>query len=167
MAGSIFRHKGDWSPHTEENRALRFIHAYVGDVTGNLNLDSSDTKFYAPSAVFFDTTNVTYTSAGAIKKWMRQLFSKVDKLEADAKSFLVIDESTSYKTLYTVNAEFNFRYFVKGDPSPILVPRMFVFEIRDKESEDGFDDLQLYDVKLYWDTALLKDEIRRRDNIAG
>lgn len=118
---------------------------------------------YAPSAVFFDTTNVTYTGADVIKKWMRQLFSKLDKLEADPKSFLVIDESTANKALYTVNAEFNFRYFVKGDPSPILVPRIFVFEIRDKESEDGFDDLQLFDIKLYWDTAQLKDEIRRRD----
>jgi hypothetical protein len=162
MAASIFRHKGDWSSHTEENRALRFIHAYTEDVTGNLDLNSSDTKFYAPTAVFFDTTNVTYTGADAIKKWMRELFSKLDKLEADPKSFLVIDESTASKKLYTVNAEFNFRYFVKGDPSPIVVPRMFIFEIRNKESEDGFDDLQFFDIKLYWDTAQLKDEIKRR-----
>ena len=162
MAASIYRHKGDWSSHTEVNRAVRFVHAYADDVTVNLDLNSSDTKFYAPSAVFFDTTNVTYTGAHAIKKWMRELFSKLDKLEADPKSFLVVDESTADKALYTVNAEFNFRYFVKGDPRPIVVPRMFVFEIRDKESEDGFDNLQFFDIKLFWDTALLKDEVTRR-----
>jgi hypothetical protein len=54
------------------------------------------------------------------------------------------------------------KYFVKGDPVPISVPRIFVFKIKDTESEDGFDGLQFFNVKLYWDTALLSNEIRRR-----
>ncbi|KAK9481779.1 hypothetical protein V1527DRAFT_478567 [Lipomyces starkeyi] len=162
MAATIFKHKGDFDGHTKENRAVRFVHKYIAEVSADLSLPYSDTKFYAPSAIFFDTTNVTYVGAAAIKTWMCALFSPFDKVSLHALSLIVIDESTETKALYTAIVETMVNYFVKGDPLPISVPRIFVFEIRDSESEDGFDGLQFFDIKLYWDPALLSNEIKRR-----
>jgi hypothetical protein len=164
MAATVFKHTGAFDMHTKENRALRFVHKYFSDVTGSLELTYPDTQYYAPSAVFFDTKNVTYTGAKNIKTWMLKLFSPFDKLELKGMSVLVVDESSSStgKSLYTVNAETMVSYYVKGDLVPILVPRFFVFEIRDGENEEGWDKLQFFDIKLYWDTALLVDEIKRR-----
>ena len=162
MAATVFKHKGEFDDHTRENRALRFIHQYIAAVSTDLSLPYSATKFYAPSAIFFDTKNINYIGADAIKTWMLELFSPFDKVTLDAMSFTVIDESAERRSFYTVNFEAMANYFVKGDPVPISVPRIFVFEIRDSESEDGFDKLQFFDVKLYWDTALLSNEIRRR-----
>jgi hypothetical protein len=162
MTAIIFKHKGNFDSHTKENRALRFIHKYVKAVSADLSLPYSDTKFYAPAAVFFDTKNVTYSGAAAIKTWMLKLFSPFDKVELEGMSFIVMDESTKSNALYTATVETMVKFFVKGDPVPISVPRMFIFEIRDSVSDDGFDGLQFFDIKLYWDTALLSNEIKRR-----
>jgi hypothetical protein len=162
MPASVFKHTGDFEAHTKENRALRFVHKYFAEVTSSLKLEYPDTEYYAPSAVFFDTKNVTYTGAKDIKTRMLKLFSPFDKLALTGMSFLVVDESAPGKSLYTVNAETMVSYYVKGDPVPILVPRLFVFEIRDGENGQGWDALQFFDIKLYWDTALLVDEIEKR-----
>ncbi|RFU26288.1 hypothetical protein B7463_g10043, partial [Scytalidium lignicola] len=167
MAAIIFKHKGDFNSQTKENRALRFVHKYIKAVTSDLSLPYPDTKFYAPSAIFYDTTNVTYTGAEAIKTWMLKLFSPFDKVELRGMSFVVIDETTETGALYTATVETMVKFFVKGDPEPILVPRLFVFEIRDSVSDNGFDGLQFFNVKLYWDTALLLNEIKRRREERG
>ena len=163
---TIFRHKGGWGSETRNHRALRFIEAYAHDVVADLSLPYSATKFYSPSCIFFDTTNVAYTGATEIKKWMQQLFSPFDKVEFEGLSFLVIDEAESDQSdapYYTVNAEFMAKYYLKGDSDqPVQVPRLFVFTIGKSETEDGFDGLQFVDVKLYWDTSPVKDEMKRR-----
>lgn len=167
MAAIIFKHKGEFNSQTKQNRALRFVHEYIKAVTSDPSLSYSDTKFYAPSSIFFDTTNVTYSGAEAIKTWMIKLFSPFDKVDLQGMSFIVIDESTENKALYTATVETMMKFYVKGDPSPILVPRLFIFEIRDSDSDDGFDGLQFFDIKLYWDTALLTNEIKRRREEKG
>ena len=162
MAVTIFRHKGPFDSESRQNRALRFIEEYTNDIASSLKLQYPDTKYYSPTCVFFDTTSVTYTGAKAIKEWMLQLFSPFDKIGCEGMSFLVVDESSSDGTKYTVNAEFMMEYYLKGSLEPIAAPRMFVFEIGDSVTEDGFDRLQFTDVKLYWDTDLVKSEIKRR-----
>lgn len=161
---SIFRHTDDWSSHRDDNRALRFVHAYTEDVTGNLALNTLDTKLYTPSTVFFDTTNVTYTGANAIKRWVRELLSKLGtvnwrRIQRASWSLTNLRQTKpcSQSTQSSISDISS-----KETPRPILMRRMFVFEIRDKEPEDGFDDLQFFVVKLVWDTALLKDEIKRQ-----
>jgi len=165
MTAVVFRHIGNFYQHTKESRALRFVYKYIKAVSDDLSLPYSPTKFYAPDAVFFDTTNVTYNGATAIKMWMLKLFSPFDKVSLEGMSFVVIDESTDGKTLYTAMVETMVKYFVKSDPKPISVPRLFVFQIEDSKSEDGFDGLQFFNVKLYWDTALLSNDIRRRQEL--
>ncbi len=167
MTVTVFRHEGVFDARTKSNRALRFVHKYFSDVTGSLALSYPDTQYYSPSAKFFDTKNRTYIGAKAIKKWMLELFSPFDKLSLAGMSFFVVEEDTEreggkLERTWTVNAETMVGYYVKGDPEAILVPRLFVFVIKEGETGEGWDGLQFFDVKLYWDTALLLDEIKRR-----
>jgi hypothetical protein len=168
-AARIFRHNGHWDSKTREQRAPRFIEAYANDVVADLTLPYSPTKYYSPSCTFSDTTNVKYHGALQIKSWMHNLFSPFSKIEFTGLSFLVIDESDAEEKmpLYMVNAEFMTKYYFKGDPEPVLAPRLFVFTISRSEAEGGFDGLQYVDVKLYWDTALVKEEKRRREQTAN
>lgn len=165
---TLFKHKGNWGSETRNHRALRFIETYANELVADLSLPYSATKYYSPSCIFFDTTNVTYTGATEIKAWMQQLFSPFDKVEFEGLSFLVIDESDAQgeRPYYTVNAEFMAKYYFKGDLEPVQVPRLFVFTIGKSETEDGFDGLQYVDVKLYWNTSPVKDEIKRRSQLA-
>jgi hypothetical protein len=162
MPVTVFRHKGHWDTHTRENRALRFLESYALAVESDLSLPYPNTKYYSLPCPFFDTTNVTYTGADAIKTWMLKLFSPFDKVRLESLNFMVVDESESGKAYYTVNAEFMAKYWLKGDPEPILAPRLFVFTVTDTETEDGFDGLQFSEVHLYWDTALVSNEAKRR-----
>ncbi|KID81742.1 hypothetical protein MGU_10915 [Metarhizium guizhouense ARSEF 977] len=164
MNAATFRHTGDWNAASRQNRALRFIESYAKEVASDIGIQYSATKYYAPSCVFFDTTNVKYNGANDIKAWMQRLFSSFDKIEFTGLTFLVIEEGIpEHDTpIYTVNAEFMAKYYVKGDPEPVSVPRLFIFTIGQSESEDGFDGLQYLDVKLYWDTSLVKEKILRR-----
>jgi len=167
MSVTVLKHEGDWPSETNTNRGLHFLKTYSDTVLSDLTLPYSATKFYSPNSVFFNTTNKTYTGAVAIKAWMKELFSLFDKVESDPMSFMVVDESAAAgKPKYTITAEFMWRYYFKGDPEPAVAPRLFVFEIGESESEDGFDGLQFTAVKLYWDTALVMHDRAKRQAAA-
>jgi hypothetical protein len=109
---------------------------------------------------FYDTTNVTYTGATNIIEWMRQLFAPFSKLEFECINALVIDWASDQQNgpKYTVIGEFDAYYWFKGDSERISVPRMMIFEIGSRSSDDAVYGLQYAGVKLYWNTAILKDE---------
>ena len=167
MTDIVFRHHGNWDATTRESRALRFVEAYATEITSDLNLPYSSTKYFSPSSTFYDTTDVTYRGAENIKTWMLSLFSPFDKLEFTGLSSIVIDESElgGGSPKYTVIAEFLGKHWFKGDPEPILAPRAMIFTIVASETEDGFDGLQYSEVRLYWNTALVKDEKVRRSQV--
>jgi hypothetical protein len=162
MQTKVFRHEGDFDASSRANRALRFIEDYSNSIGADLTLSYPDTKYYGPHCTFFDTANVTYTGATAIKAWMKQLFAPFDKLHYEGTRFLVVDESEGNGAKYTVVAEGMMYYWLKGDPEPILAPRIFVFSISEAETSEGFDGLQFSDVRLYWNTALVTSEAQRR-----
>jgi hypothetical protein len=110
---------------------------------------------------------VTYRGAGDIKTWMQGLFSPFDKLEFTILSCIVLDESKQQRNSpkYTVIGEFLGKHWFKEDPEPILAPRAMIFTIVASETEDGFDGLQYSEVRLYWNTALVKDEKVRRSQV--
>jgi hypothetical protein len=161
MPPTIFRHSGPYNP-------LRFIEAYTNEVSASLTLSYPDTRYYSPTRNFFDTTNKTHIGATAIKAWMLKLFSPISRVDMDPTSFLVLDESQDEQE-WTVCFECMVEYFLKddgkegGEGVPILAPRIFVFTIGEEEAgTGGFDGLQFRDVKLYWDTALVSNEMKRR-----
>jgi hypothetical protein len=168
MPPTIFRHSGPYSTETRSQRPLRFIEAYTNEVSSSLTLSYPDTQYYSPTCNFFDTTNKNYVGATAIKTWMLKLFSPFSKVGIEPTSFLVIDEGGDEKE-WTVYFECMVDYYLKADQEkgrdevPILAPRIFVFVIgEEEEGSGGFDGLQFRDVKLYWDTALVSNEVKRR-----
>jgi hypothetical protein len=60
---------------------------------------------------------------------MKQLYASFDKVHFEGTRFMVVDESEGQEEKYTVNAERLMHYWLKGDPEPILAPRIFVFSI--------------------------------------
>jgi hypothetical protein len=95
---------------------------------------------------------------------MQRLFSPFDKLDFAVISCFSVNESdpNDKKPRYIVIGEFLGKHWFKGDPEPILAPRLMVFNIDVSETEDGFDGLQYSSVRLYWNTSLVKDERMRR-----
>jgi hypothetical protein len=164
MPVTVFRHDGDWDEHTRSNKFLNYIETYVLEVGLDTTLPYPNTKWYSPHAVFRDTTNVTYTGADAIKTWMLQLFSPFDKVTLQGLSFQVVDESDGPVVKATVNAEFQVAYYLHGDPEPVFAPRLFVFTIENAEGEgdEAYEGLQFTKILLYWDPALVKNEVVRR-----
>jgi hypothetical protein len=164
MSFPVFRHTGPWNEISRQDRGLHFVESYATEITSDLTLPYSSTKFFSPSCTFYDATDVTYKGAGDIKSWMQRLFSPFDKLEFAVISCLSINESDprDKKPKYTVIGEFLGKHWFKGDPEPILAPRVMIFNIDVSETEDGFDGLQYSSVRLYWNASLVRDERMRR-----
>lgn len=141
---------------------MRYIEHYVLDVGMDTKLLYPKRKYYSSECVFRNTTNVTYVGADAIHEWMLRLFAPFEKLTLEGLSFQIVDESEGENIKYTVNAEFQMKYFLHGDPEPILAPRLFVFTIENADSSDAWDGLQFTKVLLYWDTALVMNEVKKR-----
>ncbi|KAH7072409.1 hypothetical protein FB567DRAFT_597800 [Paraphoma chrysanthemicola] len=165
MAISVVKHTGPWDESSRQNRALRFFESYVHAVTSDFTLPFPPTRYFGPSCEFKDTTFVTYKGPENIKTWVQGLFGQFEKLEFDNIAVYSLDESESQpgKALkYTVFGDFLGKHWFKGDPEPILAPRALHVTIVESETEEGFDGLQIDEFRLYWNTALLKDERVRR-----
>jgi hypothetical protein len=162
MPVAIYRHDGDWTEETRENRSLRYIEHYILDVEMDTRLLYPNRKYYSSDCVFRDTTDVTYVGADAIHDWMLKLFAPFSKVTLEGLSFQVVDESEGEKSKYTVNAEFQVKYFLHADPEPIFAPRLFVFTIENADSPEAWDGLQFTKVLLYWNPALVGNEVKRR-----
>ena len=168
---AIVEHIGPLNASSHQNRALRFVESYSTEVCQDLTLPYSSTKYFSPTCDFHDTSNVTYHGADAIKAWMQQLFSPFDKLDIPTRKAIVIEHSTSRDShtngieqspIYTVVVEHDAHHWFKGDSEPIVVSRAMIMEISASVTDDGFDGLQFSNVRLYWNTALLVEERKRR-----
>lgn len=162
----ILRHEGPWDTSSRQNPALNFIETYTAEICSDLSLPIAPTRFFSPSCSFYDATNITYTGATNIIEWMRGLFAPFSKLEFQYINAFVIDWTGDQQneSKYTVIGEFDAYYWFKGDPEKISVPRMMIFEIGSGSSDDACHGLEYTSVKLYWNTAILKDERLRRIN---
>jgi hypothetical protein len=168
---AIVHHIGPLDASSHQNRALRFVESYSTEICQDLTLPYSPTKYFSPTCDFQDTTDVTYQGADAIKAWMQQLFSPFDRLDIPTRKAIVIEHSTSKDSrndgieqspIYTVVVEHDAYHWFKGDAEPIVVPRAMIIEISESVTDDGFDGLQFSSVRLYWNTALLVEERKRR-----
>jgi hypothetical protein len=163
---TILRHQGPWNTNSRQHPALKFIETYSTEICDDLSLPFAPTRFFSPTCSFYDTSNVTYTGATNIIKWMQGLFAPFSKLDFECINAFVIDWTSDqqHQPKYIVTAEFNAHYWFKGDPDRISVPRIMIFEIGSGSNEDAADGLQYTAVRLYWNTAILKDERLRRIN---
>lgn len=157
---SIFEHQGHWDDHSRQSPALKFLEGYGTKVdTCDLSTTPPST-FYAPNAVFHDTTNNLYIGAPTIWDWMKGLFAPFSHIHHEGVHFLVVPRHDGASVVY---AEFLTRFYFLGDSEPVEVPRFFVFVVGKSEGREreGFLGLQIREVRLFWDTGLLEAHLKK------
>jgi hypothetical protein len=123
------------------------------------NLSDAYSVWYSPDAVFHDTTTAVYIGGERIWTWIQGLFSPFSKIHHQGEEFCVI---TKPDGTFVVYSSFLSHFYFKGDPVPAIIPRFFVFTLGASKTEDGCDGLQIREVRLYWDTALIGAHLKRR-----
>lgn len=93
---------------------------------------------------------------------MKRVFGQFEKIVMEPRFFQVIDESEAVARKYTVIAELMVSYYPKGDPEPVLAPRLMVFSIVDGVDEEAYEGLNFEEVYLGWNTGVVKEEIVKR-----
>jgi hypothetical protein len=161
---SIFTHQGPWNDHSRQSPTLIFLEKYTKTID-SLDLTSTpSSKFYSPFAKFHDTKGGVHTPGPHIWDCMKRLFTPFDRVRHELVEARVVGEEGKD----IVYAQFLTHFRLRGDEEEIVAPRFFVFSVGEAEIYDGTDGLQLYEVRLFWDTGILGryvTERKRRANL--
>jgi len=162
---SIFTHHGPWNEHSRQSPSLRFLEEYSKTID-SLDLSSTpSSKFYAPFAKFHDPKGGVCISGRDIWDSMKRLFTPFDRVNHELIEARVVQDGSGKDVVY---AQFLTHFRLRGDEEEILAPRFFVYTVGKADGGEGMDELQLYEVRLFWDTGILGryvTERKRRENI--
>jgi hypothetical protein len=159
----------------ESNPNLTFIQQYTAKVD-SLNLSGPSTRWYAPSAIFYNGDATTYRSSEAIWSWMQQLFSPFSGLHHRVLRTHVVPDSSDHSPssapdfdLFILEAETSFWLKAPLEGEPIVAPRLLMFLVGPEEVQgQGTGGRQIWEAKAYWDSAILTREVQnRKAAIAG
>ncbi|KAI0259668.1 hypothetical protein BC834DRAFT_904921 [Gloeopeniophorella convolvens] len=79
----ILSHRGKWSAASRAHPALRFLEQYTNMVRDcDLGSHGPSSRWYAPSAVFYNGDGVVYQGGEHIWTWMHDLFGPFERLGA-------------------------------------------------------------------------------------
>jgi hypothetical protein len=96
---------------------------------------------------------------------MQRLFSPFDRVYHEMIEARVVPDEGGKAVVY---AQFLTHFRLKGDKEEIVAPRFFVITIGKAAGiYEGTDGMQIYDVRLFWDTGILGryvTERKRREN---
>ncbi|MCJ1375023.1 hypothetical protein MMC20_006257 [Loxospora ochrophaea] len=133
--------------------------------------------WYAPSAVFYNGGGQTYAGGETIWAWIHDLFGpfeKMGELSEQRVSRLIpqhgsIAEASEGDTIRVRNVivyEHVLVFYLKDEGmrgEGIPVRRMMEFVVGPSEIEgQGTDGLQIWQGKVWWDTAVLAREVEKR-----
>jgi hypothetical protein len=150
-----FTHRGPWDTHSRLSPALSFLEQYYQTID-SLSLSSiPSSKFYAQDAIFRDAKGDISFSGPNIWGCMQRNLSTFEKIQHEVVECRVIEEEQEQEQeeerRCVVYAEFLTHFRFKGDGDEVVVPRFFVFGIRD----EGKGGLRIDEVRLFWDTGVL------------
>lgn len=166
----IFTHRGALGPTTRSVPALAFFEKYVNHVQA-IDLAGPFSDFYAPSAVFFNGDGKIYRGGNAIWEWMKDLFGPFERLDFDHEVIRVLpfdddDDTTGRsKDKWRILTEHVMTAYLKGELAGQGIPlrRDMSWVVGPSEEEGtGTDGLQWFEGKVWWDTAVLGQEVDRR-----
>jgi hypothetical protein len=162
---SIFTHHGPWNDHSRQSPTLRFLEKYTKTID-SLDLTSTpSSKFYAPFAKFYDTKGDIHSSGPYIWDCMKRLFTPFDRVRHEIVEVRIVPGEGGEDVVY---AQFLTHFRLRGDEDEIVAPRFFVFSVGETEGGEGTEGLQLFEVRLFWDTGILGryvTERKRRANL--
>jgi hypothetical protein len=163
---SIFTHHGPWNDHSRQSPTLRFIEKYINRID-SLDLSSTPSSaFYSPFAELHDTNGDVYTSGPHIWGCLKRLFTPFDRINHDVIEIRVVPDGSGKDVVY---AQFLTRFRLRGDEEEVVAPRFFVFSVGEAEAEGlgGTDGLQIFELRVFWDTGILGRYVTERKRRAG
>lgn len=159
-AMSIFTHHGACNEHSRQSPILKFIEKYFSKVDSLDLISSPSSDFYAPSAVHHDTKGNIHVSGPRIWQCMQRLLSPFDGVHHEMIEARVVPDENGQAVVY---AQFLTRFRLKGDQEEIVAPRFFVLTVgKAAGMYEGTDGMQIYDVRLFWDTGILGRHVTER-----
>lgn len=97
---------------------------------------------------------------------MQRLFSPFDRVQHEMVEARVVPDESGKAVVY---AQLSTHFRLRGDDEEIVAPRFFVITIGNAAGMyEGTDGMQIYDVRLFWDTGILGryvTERKRRENL--
>lgn len=139
-------------PHTP---VAKFFKAYADAVDKGEYNQGVGERFYYPTVVYHNQNNVEYQGAIQVWVWMKQLFHQFKKLE---HTIHVAREIARSDGTFTLDIRMTRRIWVKNvdGPPDVSAPVFWTCTIVPAAEGQGTFGLQMQEVWLFWDTALLK-----------
>lgn len=162
---TYFEHTGVYDSHSRINHALRFLENYTAKID-SADYSGSYLPYYHPQAVFHDATGVNYFGGEAIWKWIIGLFAPMSKIYMETKQILVISRPDGEHVIF---CEWMAHFWIEGKREKVTIPRSMVFTLGKAEGVEGyggqvgFEDLQIKNVRLYYDRSMLVPFLRRSE----
>ena len=184
----VVTHVGPWNTSSRSHPTLQFLEAYTAKIKSR---DSSGHfhSWYAPSAVFYNGDGAVYRGGLAIWEWIAELFGPFEKLDEDTETRVIRllerqvplqpageVQSARLDTSQAKSGQMGdlilFEHIMvfypkskelRGDGKGIPVRRMMEFVIGESEVEgQGTHGRQIWQGKVWWDTAVLGRELEKR-----
>ncbi|KAJ5154503.1 uncharacterized protein N7500_009942 [Penicillium coprophilum] len=112
------------------------------------------TRYYASTATLVNTDRSIISGAKDIWDYYITLYGQFERCVHDLISIFVLSDETSGK--HTMIVETTNNLHLKDGKGIVPLPQAFVYEIAKSEDGSGTDDLQIWEVKCYFDKGLLE-----------
>jgi hypothetical protein len=173
----LSHHSGPYSPQTRLSPRLRFLEEYASKVEAAPTTPLSSipsTRYYLPTATFYNTNGVIYQGADAIWTWMTGLFAPLEYIHHDYISFLEFErnvagtETGESKKQWVIYNEGIRCLRMKGWESEgreeLRIPIFMMFVLEEAAEEGvGTNGLGFKEVSIWWDEKVLMDAIKNKE----
>jgi hypothetical protein len=143
----------------------------AGPTTPLLSIPS--TRYYLPTATFYNTNGVVYHTSDAIWTWMIELFAPLEYIHHDYISFLEFErtvtdtESGGSKKQWVIYNQAIRCLRMKGWKSEgweeVKIPMFMMFVLEETAEEGvGTHGLGFKEVSIWWDEKVLMDAIKSK-----
>jgi hypothetical protein len=169
----LSHHSGPYSSQTRLSPRLRLLETYdlAIEAAPIYPLSSiPSTRYYLPSATFYNTNGVTYHTSDVIWTWMTGLFAPLEYIHHDNISLIefersAVDTDTGVmKRQWLLYIEAVRCLRMKGWESQrrkeVRIPIFMAFVIEEAAEEgEGTEGLGFKEVRIWWDEKVLADAI--------
>jgi hypothetical protein len=157
---SLFAHHGPFNEYSRRSPTLKFIEEYFNQVDALDFLSIPSSTFYHPSAILHDTKGNPQSSGPRIWQCMQRLFCPFDMIHHDLVEARVVPDESGKAVVY---AHLLTHFRLRGDTEEVVAPRFFVITVGEAAGiYEGTDGMQIYDVRLFWDTGILARFVTER-----
>ncbi|TVY59564.1 hypothetical protein LSUE1_G008050, partial [Lachnellula suecica] len=147
---SVTVHHGHFDSQSRKSPTLAFLEKYALAID-SLDLSSTPcTSFFAPLAVYHDTSGNIHIGASAIWSYISRQFAPFSQIRHDVVEARVIEEEGGREVVY---GETLAHFKLRGDEDEIVVPRFFVWTVGRSGEGEGTDGKVLLEQRLFWDTG--------------